>query len=343
MKKSLFVLAMLGALSACQSSTPADTPLQTLADDHLAFMRQQADHFAQQLTRLQQASARYCQADAAQPVSLTGLQQEWRNSFTAWSAHQGQSGGPLDAEGLSFAFQFWPDKKDTVAKQVQRELNAVAQGEPVSDRGVVTTLSAVEYLLATDMSAAERCLLLPGITSQLASNGAQLQAAWHDAAGYQQQLAQMQQQGGATALLTQILSQLAHRYDRIEKKLVLPLNTASNPRPLFAEAWRSQQSLHFLRTSLTSLEQEYRDGGIRSYLLQADSAHQASASALDEAFADVQARLPQGDSLAYWLQGDHYADLLRFKMSLDQLGYQLKQQLPATLGLSLGFNATDGD
>lgn len=345
MKKFLVALALLASLSACQNSTPAptlaDSQLQTLADSHLAFMRQHADQLAGELNQLQQVSSTYCQAHGATPSALNNVKHSWRQSFAAWSAHQGQSGGPLDASGLSFAFQFWPDKKDTVGKQVQRELAAVAKGEPVPDRGVVTTLNAVEYLLESNLSQQQRCLLLPGITAQLNRNGQQLQAAWHDTHGYQQQLTQMLQQGGATALLTEVLGQLAHRFDRIEKKLVLPLNTASNPRPLFSETWRSQQSLHFLRTSLNALAQEYHQGGMRAYLLSTE--HQPQALALDEAFSEAQARLPAGDSLAEWLKGDNYAQLLRFKLSLDQLGYQLKQALPRDLDISLGFNATDGD
>ncbi|MGO1616563.1 MAG: imelysin family protein [Oceanisphaera sp.] len=334
------LLAAMGALSACQHQPHSGTDLEPLTQQHLNLMRQQADHLASQLHQLQQRSHDYCQPDA-NPAALAQLKQAWRSSFAAWSAHQGQSGGPLDAEGLSYAFQFWPDKKDTVAKQVRRELSAVSKGEPAPHRGVVTTLGALEYLLESELSAKQQCLLLPTITTTLTANGQQLQAAWHDAEGYQQQLAQMAEQGGKTALLTQILGQLSHRYDRIEKKLVLPLNTTDNPRPLFAEAWRSEQSLHFLRTSLSSLEQEYRQGGIRSYLLSTE--HHASATLVDEAFADALAHLPRGDSLAEWLKGDNYAQLLRFKISFDQLGYQLKQRLPHDLELSLGFNATDGD
>ena len=336
----VLLLTTVGILTACQHQPNNDANLQALTNQHLSFMRQQADQIADELTQLQQASHDYCNAEAS-PISLTSLSQQWRSSFAAWSAHQGQSGGPLDAEGLSYAFQFWPDKKDTVGKQVRRELAAVAKGEAAPDRGVVTTLSAVEYLLESELNATQQCLLLPTISNTLAANGQQLQAAWHDVDGYQQQLSQMQQQGGATALLTQVLGQLSHRYDRIEKKLVLPLNTSVNPRPLFAEAWRSKQSLYFLRTSLIALEQEYRQGGIRAYLLNTEHAPQAIA--VDDAFIDAIAQLPSGDSLAKWLQGDNYAQLLRFKMSLDQLGYHLKQRLPAELGLSLGFNATDGD
>lgn len=345
MKKSLAALALLtglAGLSACQSSTSmatADTELQTLADSQLSYLRQQAAQLANELNQLHTASTNYCQAPT--PASLQNVKQEWRQSFAAWTSQQGQSGGPLDAAGLSFAFQFWPDKKDTVAKQVDRELAAVAKGEPVPDRGVVTTLNAVEYLLTSDLNAQQRCLLLPGISQQLANNGQLLHKTWQDPNGYQQQLSQMQQQGGATALLTQALGQLAHGYDRLEKKLVLPLNTAANPRPLFAESWRSQQSLYFLRTSLNALQQEYSQGGMRGYLQNKD--HQTRVAALDAAFADALAHLPAGDSLAPWLTGDNYAQLLRFKLSLDQLGYQLKQALPRDLDISLGFNATDGD
>ncbi len=344
MKQSLLVLAALGTLTACQSQPPADPALQALADHHLTFMRQQADSLATELQQLEQAGADYCQpsSSATEQAALAEFRQHWRSSFAAWSAHQGQSGGPLDAEGLSFAFQFWPDKKDTTGKQLQRQLTAAEQGKPVQYQGATTTLGAMEYLLESDLAAGQRCLLLPEIGARLAANGRQLSAAWHDANGYQQQLTQMQQQGGATALLTQVLGQLAHRYDRIEKKLLLPLNTVEHPRPLFAEAWRSGQSLHFLRTSLSSLEQEYRNGGIRAYLQQ-DPSHAPVIDALDQAFADTLKHLPEGDSLGYWLEGDRYAALLRFKLSFDQLGYQLKQHLPTELGLNLGFNSTDGD
>ncbi|MFP2769023.1 imelysin family protein [Oceanisphaera sp. KMM 10153] len=348
MKKSLLLLATLGTLTACQSQPPVDSALQTLADHHLTFMRQQAVRLAGELDRLQQAGADYCLPPSSAPPqeSLAGLKQHWRSSFAAWSAHQGQSGGPLDAEGLSFAFQFWPDKKDTTGKQLQRQLTAAEQDKPIQYQGATTTLGAMEYLLESDLTPSQRCLLVPEIGTRLAANGRQLSAAWHDVDGYQQQLALMRQQGGTTALLTQILGQLAHRYDRIEKKLVLPLNTVEHPRPLFAEAWRSGQSLHFMRTSLISLEQEYRHGGIRTYLQdsqQQDPGHAAVITALDHAFADTLEHLPAGDSLGYWLEGDRYAALLRFKLSFDQLGYQLKQRLPGDLGLNLGFNATDGD
>ncbi|MBO1519687.1 imelysin family protein [Oceanisphaera pacifica] len=334
------LLATVGTLSACQHQPHPNADLAQLTTQHLSLMRQQADQLTSQLTQLQQSTRDYCQTDAS-PAALAQLKTAWRSSFAAWSAHQGQSATPLDAQGLSYAFQFWPDKKDTVGKQVRRQLAAVAEGKAAPDRGVVTTLSAVEYLLESELSATQQCLLLPTITQTLTNNAKQLQTAWHNEAGYQQQLAQMAEQGGKTVLLTQMLGQLSHRYDRIEKKLVLPLNTAQNPRPLFAEAWRSQQSLHFLRTSLTSLEQEYRQGGIRSYLL--NTGHHASATAVDEAFASALTHLPSGNSLAYSLKADNYAELLRFNMSLDQLGYQLKQRLPSVLGLSLGFNATDGD
>ena len=348
MKNILLILSTLGILTACQSRPAVDPALQTLTEHHLTFMRAQADQLAAELQQLQQVGTDYCRASspATPEKSPAELQQHWRSSFAAWSAHQGQSGGPLDAAGLSFAFQFWPDKKDTTGKQLQRQLTAAEQGHPVKQQGVTGTLGAMEYLLQSDLSPRQRCLLLPGIGAELAANGQRLSAAWHDADGYQQQLNRMQQQGGDTALLTQILGQLYHRYERIEKKLMLPLNTVEHPRPLFAEAWRSGQSLHFLRTSLVSLEQEYRHGGIRTYLQgsqQQDPSHAAVIAALDHAFADTLKHLPAGDSLGYWLEGDRYAALLRFKLSFDQLGYQLKQRLPEELGLNLGFNSTDGD
>lgn len=328
----LFSLAALGLLTACQSPPPADPALSRLTAAHLGLMRQQADELALALTRLDETGRAYCAGE--QPLS--DVQQQWRDAFAAWTAHQGQSGGPLDAAGLSYAFQLWPDKKDTTGRQLTGQLD---QSGPL--KGASVTLGAVEYLLYEDLPTPQRCTLLPRVNAQLVQHGEQLQLAWYNPSTYEQQLEQMALQGGEQVLLGQILGQLAHRYDRIEKKLDLPLNTVDHPRPLFAEAWRSGQSLHFMRTSLRSLEREYREGGIRAFLQQRGET--ALITELDEAFADTLAHLPEGDSLAHWLQGDNYAALLRFKLSFDRLGSQLKLRLPDALGLSLGFNATDGD
>lgn len=332
MNKSWWLLTALGTLAACQAPAPVDQALDTLADEHLTYMRQQAARLSTELGTLTRDGAAYCRDE----LTLDALQDQWRHSFAAWTAHQGQSGSPLDAAGLGFAFQLWPDKKDTTGRQLAQRL-----ARPGPLKGAVITLGAMEYLLYEDLTPPQRCALLPEVSRRLEQSGEQLLAAWQDPRGYAEQLEQMATQGGDTALLTQILGQLAHRYDRIEKKLVLPLNTAAHPRPLFAEAWRSGQSLYFLRTSLDSLAQEYRDGGIRAYLQQKN--HTTLIDELDGAFTDTLAHLPAGDSLAPWLEGDNYAALLRFKLSLDQLGYRLRQRLPGELGLSLGFNATDGD
>ncbi|OXY81277.1 imelysin family protein [Oceanimonas doudoroffii] len=332
MNLRLFSLAALGVLTACQSQPPVDPALERLTDAHLTLMRQQADHLAGELEQLHHDVQAYCGGDQ----SLVTVQGQWRDAFAAWTAHQGQSGGPLDAAGLSYAFQLWPDKKDTTGRQLAGQLS-----QPGVLKGASVTLGAVEYLLYEDLSQTQRCALLPRISAELVASGGRLQQAWYHTAGYAQQLEQMQLQGGEAVVLTQILGQLAHRFDRIEKKLDLPLNTVDHPRPLFAEAWRSAQSLHFLRTSLHSLQQEYQAGGVRAYLEQRHAT--ALIAELDDAFADTLEHLPKGDSLAYWLQGDNYATLLRFKISFDRLGSKLKLRLPEALGVSLGFNATDGD
>ncbi|WP_417607155.1 imelysin family protein [Oceanimonas baumannii] len=328
----LFSLAALGLLTACQHQPPVDPALTQLTGAHLALMRQQAAELAEALARLDDTSHAYCAGE--QPLAT--VQQQWRTAFTAWTAHQGQSGGPLDAAGLTYAFQLWPDKKDTTGRQLTRQLN-----QPGPLKGASITLGAVEYLLYENLSQVQRCSLLPAVNKQLVQNSNKLHQVWDTPSHYEQQLEQMTAQGGAKTVLVQILGQLAHRFDRIEKKLDLPLNTAAHPRPLFAEAWRSEQSLHFLRTSLTSLEQEYRTGGIRTYLEQNNES--VLMTELDDAFADTLDHLPAGDSLAHWLRGDNYAALLRFKVSFDHLGSTLKLRMPEALGISLGFNATDGD
>ncbi|GAA3545213.1 imelysin family protein [Zobellella aerophila] len=333
------LLASMVLLTACQSSPPADPSLSRLTRYHLNYMQQQAGVLAGELRQFSLDSQAYCQGE--QP--LPRVQQQWRRSFAGWTAQQGQVGGPLDEQDLIFAFQFWPDKKDVTGRQLRQQLNRAEQGQPVIPSGTSATLGAAEYLLYSELSREQRCLLLPAVGEQLRQQGDTLAAAWANEADYPHRLNAMlgQGQAGALALETRIIAQLAHRYDRLEKKLALALNTVEHPRPYFAESWRSGQSLHFIRTGLQSLEQEYRQGGVRHHLQQKGLNRQAER--LDDAFAKALARLPAGDSLANWLEGDSYAALLRFKLSLDQLGYQLKQRLPEQLGLSLGFNATDGD
>ncbi|MCT7654293.1 hypothetical protein MBH78_04760 [Oceanimonas sp. NS1] len=146
-------------------------------------------------------------------------------------------------------------QKDTTGRQLAGQLS-----QPGALKGASVTLGAVEYLLYEDLPGAALCPA-PRISAELVASGGRLQQAWYHTAGYAQQLEQMQLQGGEAVVLTQILGQLAHRFDRIEKKLDLPLNTVDHPRPLFAEAWRSAQSLHFYAPACTACNRNTRPAG----------------------------------------------------------------------------------
>ena len=348
-------------LFACQ---PASTPEQQLLDTigKQVILTNHQD-FSGQTGQLQQLSTGFCaNPDAGQ---LERLRQQWRDAMAAWQRVKLIGFGPILVHNQSWKIQFWPDKKNLVRRKAEELLNGddPLTVERVDQASVVVQgLSALEYLLfdqdtgqlanyQSDKLAGRRCQLLQAVSQHTHKVAQGLSDAWQnhylqhftqpgpDNTDYPDSAASM------SALLDALVTAVeVARHDQLGQ----PLGHGARgdfPRPFLAEAWRSRYSSGALHANLEAARALYLGGdgfGFDDYLRQ--KGQKTLADKLSNQFSQV-----IGQSAALPAMFDAVNDKLTRK-PLEQI-YQtagellatLKRELPPALGLSLGFNANDGD
>ena len=278
---------------------------------------------------------------------------------TAWAALQTLRLGLISEGNRSWQVQFWPDKKNLVARQVEALLNSKAkptQNDLDQASVVVQGLSAYEYLLfdpAIDLSQAAAknryCSLLQAIAQHQKALAGEIFENWEAADGIANQLAKFPNPRFADAheAIAAVLRAQASGLDVMKKKLGAPLGKQSKglPQPYQAESWRSGATLSNLAAGLNSAQlvwQGAAHNGLRS-LLPADQ--QALAVQIDQAYAESQQQLAAlQDSLGELLPSkDGLTPLNELYDSLQRLQRLHEDELAKALNVQLGFNAHDGD
>ncbi|SFB25760.1 imelysin family protein [Azotobacter beijerinckii] len=289
--------------------------------------------------------------------------QQARQSFLAaqgsWAALQPLLIGPLAGGNLAWQVQFWPDKKNLVARQVESLLQQkpeLTQDDLDQASVVVQGLSAYEYLLfdaglnLADATQRQRyCPLLIAVGKHQQTLSAEIHQQWQGEAGMAAQLKKFPNSRYAEAkeAVADILRAEVDALDGLKKKLGTPLGRQSKgvPQPLQAEAWRSQSTLANLAASLATAERLWlgvKQDGLRNLL---GSERDELAQRLDQAFGDSRERLaalqrPLDQLLADKAGRDQLGALYD---SLDRLHRLHERELAKALGIQLGFNAHDGD
>lgn len=339
-------------LSACSPSDPLQKTSSALASGVLLPAYSNWLSADQQLAVSSQA---FC-ADSA---DLSATRLAWHNAQSSWSALQPLLVGPLSEGNRAWQVQFWPDKKNLVARQVEALLqknNALTAADLDKASVVVQGLSASEYLLfdtAIDLSQAAQkaryCPLLIAIGTHQQTLANDILSQWQSADGM---LAQLQQfpntrYADSQEAITDLLHTQVTGLESMKKKLGTPLGrqTKGQPQPFQAEAWRSNASLSNLSASLNAAEQIWLGSptdGLRSLL---NSQQSELAGRIDSAYQDTRQQLAALQQPLSQLLAD---DTGRQKLnalydSLNTLHRLHETELAKSLGIQLGFNANDGD
>ncbi len=350
-----FRLALLSlglALAACTPSDPQTQVSNALTKNVLLPAYAAWEQSSQQLAGSAEA---YC----AGTQDLEQARTSFLTAQTAWAALQPLQIGPLTEGNRSWQVQFWPDKKNLVARQVENLLKSKPQLQP-SDLEqasvVVQGLSAYEYVLfdqAIDLAQAaskERyCPLLISIGQHQKQLAGAVFQEWQDADGISAQLESFPNsryadaaEANADILRAQVLG-----LDMLKKKLGVPLGIQSKniAQPYQAESWRSGASLINLSAGVASAKHIWQgqpEPGLRS-LLSADQ--QKLIEQIDAAYATTQQQLAALQKPMHaLLAGDSVrAQLTELYQSLDKLQRLHASELAKALGVQLGFNSHDGD
>lgn len=353
MIRSPLTLALLSiTLTACSPSDPQQQVSRALTDGVLLPIYSAWSEADRQLAASGQA---FC----AGQQNLAEARQAFASAQSAWAAVQPVAFGPLAEGNRAWQVQFWPDKKNLVARQVEALVNSKPELTPADlDKSsvVVQGLTAYEYLLfdpAIDLNVAEQkaryCPLIVAIGQHQQVLAADVLSQWQAKDGMAALLKDFPNARYAEApeAVAELLRTQVSAIDGLKKKLGTPLGRQSKgqPQPYQAEAWRSNASLTNLAASLASAERIWlgaEQDGIQALL---GSDQDALKQRINAAYSDTRQRLAAAQRPLGELLSDEAgrAEVNALYDSLNVLHRLHESELAKTLGIQLGFNAHDGD
>lgn len=337
------LIAFLGSLFLAEPGMalpePAYAKLNEVTIEQHVLPRYQA--FARASSALHSESETFCKAPDA--AALPRLQQAYRDAAGAWQDIQHVRFGPVDLFFRSQRIAFWPDPRNTIAKQMgdllaKRDAAAIqperlgkgsvaVQGLPVLERLFFGEDAA--KLTRDDAEAAFRCRYATAVAVNLDGIARETAEEW----------TRVPPDGRDMSL--NLFKSLYMAVELIaDHKLARPLGaSAAQARPRAAESWRSETSLANIRRNLVAALELYRvafspvlpQGELNTAILRGFGRSIAAADAIKpslEAAVENASSRPSVEALA--------TEVLALKALL-------VQQLPPALDLPLGFNALDGD
>ena len=364
-----FFLAIAALAPSAQADSSADDGRYRAFD--LAMAR---DYLLPRYTTLLTATAIqertwtvFCQHPSAEGVST--LRWAFQTAMDAWIPLQHVHTGPASLQSRIDRIYFWPERKNAVARQVAALLQSGDTAALAPDRIAVASVAvqgfpALQLLLyggddpdqaflSADQTAVYRCAYGSAVAHNLTKIAGQLVAEW---AVVIEMMARSTEPGAKYGLppsaketAQQLFADLLTLFQLVgDLKLALPLGQSlQDPKPKLAESWRSGRSLRNVGLNLASAQAMYgkdRSAGFRS-LMPAGGDSDGLDEKIIEAFVDAASSLsavPMPLDAAVADSGGRpkvEALLTDIRHLRDLVG----QQLPSAIGLTVGFNALDGD
>lgn len=367
----LIIGGSLATLIAC--SPPPSSKVLIDTANHSIVSGYQAFNIASET--LANATVNYCKtpSDSAQ---FETIQTDWKKTVTQWSAVQNIQFGPLMVDNQAWKIQFWPDKKNLIARKIE----ALLKGDEsitiqrVDDASVVVQgLSSLEYLLFDAKAGTQlryssdggqrRCELLIAVSAHLHNVASGLHNSWRPEGG--NYLATFSETGEKNpefpddnVAIAYFLDTLVSGIELIKRdKLERPLGISLAEKELKTDTpqtqiyqlewWRSQYSKEAIITNLSALKNMFNANeayGIDDYLR--DIKQQAELSdKINVGFkrSIVAASAIDGSLFDIANKPTGRQAILKLHSELSTLLALLRNDLPTALGVSLGFNSKDGD
>lgn len=279
---------------------------------------------------------------------------------TDWNGAELYKTGPLSSGNRAERTFFWPDRKGIALKQVQGLL-AGADASATTAAGLagksvaVQGFGALEYLLfgtgAETLATPEagyRCAYAAAIAANLAVIAGELRAEWDDPKGIAARLtlpaAEDADFRSMTEVQEELVGLLAHGVETVRDQRLLPFvrREGETSKPKSAPFWRSGLTVASVRANLDGLKALFEAAELGQYVpvdyagIGADVEAQfaRAGAALDRLSGDVEADLGSEAGKAA------LGEVIAATQDLQRL---FGEELPAALGLSVGFSSLDGD
>lgn len=324
-----------GLLLSLPLMAQAETPLQRWHAD----LSQGYAALAHSSARLAESLEDYCAApDAARQHEV---REQWSRAFMDWQAVRFVDFGPVEQDSLAWQMQFWPDKKNLIARKSQMLLRSETPVtvESLAAEGVaVKGFPALEYMLfeyESGEGVGSACAVSVPTGRLIAENAQRLVQDWQQfQTHFESQPSYESDMVKAAIHAAEILR---------DKRLGEPMGLSGSARRLhfLADAWRSGQSLRTIEASLDGLNRYFMPGLKLLLEPRAPELLEGTQERLDSALEKARA-LPSGIKP---LLDDNsgYRQLQSLFISVDTLGIHLNDSVAVELGIVKGFNSSDGD
>ena len=268
--------------------------------------------------------------------------------------------GPLLEDNRAERLLFWPDRKGVALRQVQAIL--AEHDETATDPATlrqksvaVQGLGALEFVLfGTDadlLAGAEgdfRCRFGAAASGLVAETTGELLDAWLDPDGIEARLtapdAADPEYRTSREVLEALVGLLAHGVEAVRDQRLLPVlgRDGAAPKPRSALFWRSGQTMASATANLRGLDDLLQYSGLAG--LGGDAGRWAGDSIVFEFGNAARAGALVGSDMEAAVADEKQLAALTYLVLVTQsLGALLGEQLPAALGLSVGFSSLDGD
>ena len=356
----VFSAAFLAAASHFSApSSAADDPLaEAVASALSEVIQPDFRAFADAADAQLEALRDLCEAPG--PERLRRTRETFEATVLAWSRVEMYRTGPAREKNRHTRLFYWPDRKGRGLRQVRRLLasddDAALDPGRLQEKSVaVQGIPALEYVLYgavaddPEAMAGRRCAYGRAIAGAVAGTARELSLGWEDQGTY---VRAMRNPGADNALFRssgeslQMLLGAARSQLQAVRDLKIGASVggeSSRPRPKRAPLWRSNLTAASMIANLDSVAALFAQGGIDAALPAGRESH-ARALAIEIAQAS-KAIQSVGD--APWTEtagsGPAREQLLYARIPLGGAIDLVAGSYPAALGVTIGFNAFDGD
>jgi uncharacterized protein len=347
-------------LLVCMALIAAVPGLAQKAPDHVALAQKLvADYLLPKTKAFEQAAQAQAAAwgEACQGMDqsrVDGLQGHFSTVATAYAAVEIIRFGPLSEESRAERILHWPERKNAIAKGMAdllkrgnglddarlKEASAAAQGLSALERLLFEPdfqrrLSDVDGPPIASLKDVDRALLCAygqTLSLRIATQAHDIARAWSDPNSPTRQ--PLATPDGAKAMIARVTTDLLSALELIkDKKLKAALGAApGEEKPALLEMWRSGQTMRQIAGNLAGI------GSVTRLLVQDGS------KTADDGIASTQRVMePLMDRMPRELPLTERSKFILIANLVDTIQIDLKERLPAALGVTAGFNSNDGD
>ena len=369
------IMLIPAALISMVSAATLVTAVQAAPSDfdHSKLARKARTHFivpayqrfATSLHRLEGALSKLC--DQPSGAVLTAARSRYRDAVASWGRIEVIRFGPVTDKNRFERMFYWPDRKSIGRRQVQRNLRTKDQRALVpaslkTKSVAVQGLTALEFVLhgpgADNLSQAQprvfRCLYTLAIVANLKAIATEIVDDWRTGGGFERIWSNPGPDNRAYLVARETTLELVkiidHGLQNIRDRRIAPVlgygaNRKRKARPVL---WRSRLSMVLIHANIKSIHDLFATGGLsEAYINSKPYNDERAADQMD----DLARELAQIERLSRRLiaEKDLFDDARNLRR-LVPIGYPLRTiranavgLLKAAAGLSIGFNASDGD